>query len=196
LGYENTVEIDLLNGKATLSSSGALQTGGTISVRNAAEGRIVATNDGVNRIYLYANSSGTVGIYSYSADGTGRHILARANNSDAIYAYGDWTFSNPIVNPSYIRLKENVKESTVNALDAINRIPMREFDWKSDGHHQAVGIIADELEKIDSGLIRGGGEDESGGIIPKGIDSMYLIGYLVKAVQELSDEVKRLKGAA
>ena len=244
LGYENTVEIDLLNGKATLSSSGALQTGGTISVRNAAEGRIVATNDGVNRIYLYANSSGTVGIYSYSADGTGRHILARANNSDAIYAYGDWTFNTGIkgnnnfvgapvltenagasrisymasasgyvlrVNAlwggssyatatatftsSDIRLKDNIIDCTVTALPIVNAIRMREFDWK-DGRHQTIGFVADELEELDSRLSIGGGYTETGDMNVKSVDTFYLLGYAIKAIQELSAEVNRLKGAA
>lgn len=191
LGYENTTGINFFNGAYIFGTNYTEITNANnpvwLRVRNSASG---------NGIFIQSNIDGTVELASYGANGTRYGILKRANNSNAITAYGTWTFSNPIVNPSDIRLKENVKESTVNALGIINSIPVREFDWKSDGHHQAVGIIADELEKVDPGLVRGGGEDESGDIIPKGIDSMYLVGYLVKAVQELSDEVKRLKGAA
>lgn len=191
LGYENTTGINFFNGAYIFGTNYTEITNANnpvwLRVRNSASG---------NGIFIQSNIDGTVELASYGANGTRYGILKRANNSNAITAYGTWTFSNPIVNPSDIRLKENVKESTVNALGIINSIPVREFDWKSDGHHQAVGIIADELEKVDPGLVRGGGEDESGDIIPKGIDSMYLVGYLIKAVQELSDEVKRLKGAA
>lgn len=142
----------------------------------------------IGRVWTsYANSVGTLNFRT-----TGSTTILSMTPT-ATNAYGTWTFSNPIVNPSDIRLKENVKDSSVNALDAINSIPMREFDWKDDGHHQSVGIIADELEKVDPGLVRGGGEDENGTPITKGIDAMYMIGYLTKAIQELSAKVEQLE---
>ena len=41
------------------------------------EAQVIATN-GDNRIYLYANSDGQVGIYSYNSSGTGINIVSRA----------------------------------------------------------------------------------------------------------------------
>ena len=100
------------------------------------------------------------------------------------------------LNPSDIRLKENIRDCTVSALPVINAIRMREFDWKEEGRHQAIGVVADELERIDRGLVSGGGYDEDGSMSVKSVNTFYLLGYLVKAVQELAVEVERLKGGA
>lgn len=100
------------------------------------------------------------------------------------------------------RLKENIKDTTKNGLDIINQIKVRQFDWKDNndvgynkGTHQDIGFIADELEKIDSRFIvnGSGGYNEDGTINPKCIDTFYLVGYLTKAVQELSEEINKLK---
>ena len=88
---------------------------------------------------------------------------------------------------------ENIKDTDVVALPLINSIQMRQFDWKNNGDHQCIGMIADDLEQLDSKLSIGGGYDESGRMHVKSIDTLYLMGYLVKAVQELSAEVEQLK---
>ncbi len=46
------------------------------------------------------------------------------------------------------RLKKNIKQSDVNALDAIERIEYYEFDYLEDSTHRKVGYIAQQLEKI------------------------------------------------
>lgn len=98
------------------------------------------------------------------------------------------------------RLKCNIKESQISGLDAINAIKLREFDWVQTGKHQEIGVIADELEIIDKNLTFGGGYDEYGDMNIKGVDSFYLQGYEIKAIQELSQineiqekEVQELK---
>ena len=93
---------------------------------------------------------------------------------------------------SDIRLKENVKMSQVNALEMINKIQMRAFDWKDGSGHWDVGFVADELEKIDPKLSIGGGKDEDGNPMYKSVNDFYLLGYAVKAIQELSAENNRL----
>ena len=93
-----------------------------------------------------------------------------------------------ITNTSDIRLKTNIRDTeVVGALDLIDKIDIRSFDWKKDGAHQKIGFIADELEKLDERLVHGGGD------IYKGIDSFYLLGYVVKAIQELHKEIKELE---
>ena len=103
---------------------------------------------------------------------------------------------------SDVRLKENIKDSTKNGLDIINQIDIRQFDWKDNedvgynrGTHQDIGFIADELEKIDSRFVvnGSGGYNDDGTINPKCIDTFYLVGYLTKAVQELSEEINKIK---
>ena len=95
---------------------------------------------------------------------------------------------------SDIRLKKNISNTEVdNALDIINKIELHSFDWKEDSRHQKIGFIADELEELDDNLSHGGGETEEGGLNTKMVDSFYLQGYEVKAIQELSLENKQLR---
>lgn len=100
---------------------------------------------------------------------------------------------------SDIRLKDNVKNSKTDALETVNRMKVRQFDWKErmGGWHQDIGFVADELEEIDPNLALGGGYDENGEMDIKQINSPYLLNYAIKAIQELSAEVdeqeKRIK---
>ena len=91
------------------------------------------------------------------------------------------------ISASDIRLKTHIKSTSQIALPLINSIQLKEFTWKGSGKHQSIGFIADELEKLDPGLTYGGGETT------KCVDSFYLQGYEVKAIQELSEENTHLK---
>lgn len=100
---------------------------------------------------------------------------------------------------SDIRLKENIESSETDALETVNRMKVRQFDWKErmGGWHQDIGFVADELEEIDPNLALGGGYDENGEMDIKQINSPYLLNYAIKAIQELSAKVdkqeKRIK---
>lgn len=100
---------------------------------------------------------------------------------------------------SDIRLKENIESSETDALETVNRMKVRQFDWKErmGGWHQNIGFVADELEEIDPNLALGGGYDENGEMDIKQINSPYLLNYAIKAIQELSVKVdkqeKRIK---
>lgn len=103
------------------------------------------------------------------------------------------------LNISDVRLKNNVKDSETDALETVNRMKVRQFDWKErmGGWHQDIGFVADELEEIDPNLALGGGYDENGEMDIKQINSPYLLNYAIKAIQELSAKVdeqeKRIK---
>ena len=111
-------------------------------------------------------------------------------NTDYLYTDGQ---------VSDIRLKENIESSETDALEIVNRMKVRQFDWKErmGGWHQDIGFVADELEKIDPNLALGGGYDENGEMDIKQINSPYLLNYAIKAIQELSAKVdeqeKRIK---
>lgn len=98
---------------------------------------------------------------------------------------------------SDVRLKKNFEDCEVNALDAVCKMPVCSFDWKENGVHQPLGLVADDLEKIDSLLALGGGYNEDGSINAKQIDRLLLTEYAIKAIQELSAKVdeqeKRIK---
>lgn len=100
---------------------------------------------------------------------------------------------------SDIRLKENIESSETDALETVNQMKVRQFDWKErmGGWHQNIGFVADELEEIDPNLALGGGYDENGEMDIKQINSPYLLNYAIKAIQELSatvdEQEKRIK---
>ena len=102
------------------------------------------------------------------------------------------------VSSSDARLKTNINDTEVNnAISFINKIHLHSFDWKTDNTHQPIGFIADELEELDERLSVGGNSDkvdENGlPIDPKCVNTFYLQGYEVKAIQELSSKVDALE---
>ena len=102
------------------------------------------------------------------------------------------------VSSSDAKLKTNIKDTEVNdAISFINKIHLHSFDWKTDDTHQPIGFIADELEELDERLSVGGNSDkvdENGlPIDPKCVNTFYLQGYEVKAIQELSNKVDTLE---
>lgn len=106
----------------------------------------------------------------------------------------DWVTGTSICTAqSDIRLKTNIKDSTLSGLDLINKIQLRSFDWINEGVHQPIGFIADELEKLDPMLANGGGYDDEGNMDVKSVETFYLQGYEIKAIQELDMENKQLK---
>lgn len=139
-----------------------------------------------------------IGTASDAAASAGQHISHMWCGSGNVYFSAEWGTADSYatrsitVSSSDIRLKENVKDSGVNALNVLNEIRIREFDWK-DGRHQIIGMVADEIEKIDPRLSVGGGKDADGNICYKSVDTFYLEGYLVKGVQELYKTVQELR---
>ena len=121
--------------------------------------------------------------------GTGANTLA----INAEWNSGSFETKTIAVSSSDIRLKDNVTDADVNALEFINRIKLHAFDWKRTHQHQNIGVIADELEQLDPSLVVGGGTDMEGNPIYKSINNLVLISYLTKAVQELSTKVEELE---
>ena len=122
-------------------------------------------------------------------------------NSNTLVIGGEWGKVNSYetrtvsVSSSDIRLKENVSYCDVNALSLIDKIKLHSFDWKNvdNNKHQRIGFIADELELLDNRLTNGGGYNEDGTMNTKCINDFYLMGYVVKAIQELKKEIDELK---
>jgi hypothetical protein len=128
------------------------------------------------------------------SDGSNNEILIGWNNSK-LWASIDGTWYVITTSTSDVRLKENFKNAEVNALNVINKMQLREFDWKESGKHQSIGFIADELEELDENFVIGGGymdEEETQPII-KTIDTLYLCSYLAKAIQEQQKQIETLK---
>ena len=88
------------------------------------------------------------------------------------------------------RLKENIAPTTINALDAINKLDMVEFDFIKDKKHEEVGLIAQEVEQVIPQAISRNPENEDDFLH---IDYTAFVPYLIKAIQELNQKIERLE---
>ena len=161
-----------LNGKCSVISGGYYYAVGS----NETNGRrinILASQKDGNKYYL--------------------QIRGQFGNTDTEGSYDTYKVE-VIPSSSDVRLKRNIKKTSItNAIDIINEINIYSFDWKDGNYHQKIGFVADQLESIDKNLATGGGYNEDGSMDIKQVNSFYLQGYEVKAIQELSAQVKELK---
>ena len=134
------------------------------------------TSSSTSTITLLPNTSGTASVYIQLPHTAG---IVQVSTSDA-------------------RMKNNIKDAEVSdALSLINSIKLHSFDWRQNKKHQSIGFIADELEKLDNNLAVGNNNnelDENGlPLFPKCVNTFYLQGYEVKAIQELSQKNQQLE---
>ena len=97
------------------------------------------------------------------------------------------------VTESDYRLKENIKPLE-NTLDKIKNLKPVSYNLKKDGSYDE-GLIAHEVQEIFPSLVIGDkdAKQEDGSDLYQAIAYGKLVTHLVKAVQELSAEVERLK---
>ena len=91
------------------------------------------------------------------------------------------------------RLKTNVKPTKVKALDTLNSIEMVEFNWKKDNKLEKIGAIAQQVQSVDEDLVVHDMDDRQTYNDYLRINYYDTIPYLIKAVQELSEENNDLK---
>ena len=91
------------------------------------------------------------------------------------------------------RLKTNIKPTKVNALDLLNNIEMVEFNWKKDGKFEKIGAIAQQVQSVDKDLVVHDMDDKQTYNDYLRINYYDTIPYLIKAIQELSQENQQLK---
>lgn len=143
----------------------------------------------------YEGSTGYVPALSQST--AGNHVGIIAAESTRLRIRGQWggtslTAKDFNWSGSDIRMKTDINKTKVNALNVLKQIDMCEF--KMQGVYHPIGMVADWIEELDPLLTSGGGYDEDGAIHWKSVDTFYLMGYVVKAIQELADKVSKLGG--
>lgn len=142
----------------------------------------------------YDNGMSTSRGYVVVSDSNADRVYSISNNANYLKVRGGLNTYHCTYSNSDIRLKKNINNTSItNALSVINSIKVRQFDWKETNIHQSIGFVADELEKLDPNFSQGGGVTKDGGIDVKSVNSFYLQGYIVKALQELSSQVSDLK---
>ncbi|MBF9675020.1 phage tail protein [Streptococcus pseudopneumoniae] len=93
-----------------------------------------------------------------------------------------------ITSSSDRRLKENIKESPVNALDKIQALNMVSFDFIESQKHEEVGLIAQEVQEVVPHAVE---TDEVTSYLS--INYSKFVPYLLKAVQELDQKIKEME---
>ena len=103
---------------------------------------------------------------------------------------GTWWFK-PDASSSDKRLKTNIQDTDFKATDFVKKLEFKQFDWKPDkfGYKKPytnVGLIAQDVEKLDSSLVYSQGENLA-------LDDFRLGNIALKAIQELSQRIETLE---
>ena len=134
-------------------------------------------------------TTGTIGLWnsdnvSLSFGGSGNDIYYSYNST----AYSLWS----VVNQHFSdrRLKENIVECKHKALDYIQQLKFKEYDWKKQEDrpqqaHTKIGLIAQEVQAVDPTLVYENGDTLN-------LDNLRLTNIALKAIQELALENKTL----
>lgn len=101
-----------------------------------------------------------------------------------IYMHNHVIYDTTIAQSSDERLKANIEDSDVAAVDVLNEIDIKSFDWIETGAHEDAGIIAQNLQSVLPDAVI---EDRETSVLA--INQTKLIPYLIKAVQEISDQI-------
>ena len=187
--------VNTFNGHAVSASNAANATYATYaaSAGNAKSASSVAWTNITNAPFLVQTASNgsftSVNTISKFSD-TANMLAHCGNNTNWLWAVSSW---------SDRRLKKNIESTKINGLSIINRINLVEFDFKDKkyGEHKEIGYIAQELEDIVPDCVIEVPSDDyeniNDGDTMLCVEDKYLIPYLVKSIQELTDEVNKLK---
>ena len=178
----------------TLDASGNLGVGTTSP---SAFGKLASVQSGNNVNLRVENGSASFAeknIWSTLTGGsntntTAIHYAAYTGSGNVFYVYGNGNVQN--TNNSYgaisdKRLKENIVDATPKLNDLL-KVRIRNFNFKNEQTHKQIGVVAQELEEVFPSMI----EENADGL--KGVKYSVFIPILVKAIQELHQEIETLK---
>ena len=153
----------------------------------------------------YVNGNGAMvcnatAVFNRGLDVHGRHIYTHDQD---IYGQGAGSSTTKVMWWSQInrvksaisdkRLKTNVKPTKVKAVDLLNKIEIVEFNWKKDNKFEKIGAIAQQVQSVDKDLVVRDMDDKQTYNDYLRINYYDTIPYLIKAVQELSQQNKELQ---
>lgn len=169
------------------SSDILLTVAGRADIANRYNGNIIQGSPIISNFYKGNPVSGLYQISFIGLASNGRDIYFNDGTSTGdLWVQVDSTASDK-------RLKENIVSSKFNSLDFIKKLKFYSFDWKANkfGYrkpHTNCGLVADELQEIDSSLVYENGKEGT-----KNIDEFRLLNLAVKAIQELTERVEQLE---
>ena len=92
---------------------------------------------------------------------------------------------------SDIKLKHDVSDSKINAINKIMQIIHKEFYWNDSNEFQDNGYIAQELKLIDPSMVISNIDDD--GTEWLSVNTVYMVSICTKAIQEQQKEIEQLK---
>ena len=169
-----------------IDSSGKLLVGFTSNFFGS-RAQFAAASDGSSGyaaagFQAYNGLNGVV-IGNQSGTATYNGIVFVNNGSTQTFVASVQVFASSVAynTSSDARLKENVQNAEP-ALNLVDSIQVRSFDWKNTGEHQRYGMIAQELQSVAPEFVN----DQLDPNHTLGIDYSKLVPMLTKAIQELS----------
>ena len=152
--------------------------------------------DGQGRMNCKGSATFYGGLHVYNArlDTHGQDIQGDANSSGAKTTVIWWSQINRVKSSvSDKRFKTNIRPTKVKAVDLLNKIEMVEFNWKKDNKFEKIGAIAQQVQSVEESLVVKDMDSKQSYSDYLRISYYEAIPYLIKAVQELSEENKILK---
>ena len=174
-------------------------TSGNMYCRNGADfhGKVDFSNSSSAQFYgsTYFRYSPrfTNGIHMHDQDILGNGGSPRNSGQNAVVWWnqvGEGTVKYWMDQRSDKRLKENITDTAVKALDKINRLRMVAFDFIESKKHEEIGLIAQEAETIVPRIVSRDPENPDGYLH---IDYTALVPYLIKAIQELNQKIEKME---
>lgn len=162
-----------ISGNGNIESKGRATINGTISSENR---YVITTSIGAGSIIKY------MGVYERGS--TVAQVYLGIRLADGSTYYVD-------LNASDQRLKKDISDSTINALDVINKIQHRSFTWKKNGFRAENGYIAQELQNVIPTAVHPVKQGDGTELLQ--LSTSEIIPYLSKAIQELSAKVDALE---
>jgi hypothetical protein len=154
---------------------------------SSVNGQIDATN-------VYADNIGKDSTdYITWTDNTQLDFYVNGSNEMRLESDGDLHVDGDVIAASTTvssdkKLKDNITKYE-NALDAINAINGVSFDWKRNGK-KSGGVIAQDVQKVLPELVKEV-KDLDGDDTHLTVDYNAIIGVLVEAVKELSEQLSK-----
>ena len=152
--------------------------------------------DGQGRMNCKGSATfyGGLHVFNSRLDTHGQDIQGDANSAGAKTTVIWWSQINRVKSSvSDKRFKTNIKPTKVKAVDLLNKIEMVEFNWKKDNKFEKIGAIAQQVQSVEESLVVKDMDSKQSYSDYLRISYYEAIPYLIKAVQELSEENKILK---